>query len=82
MRAAIAKAMENEPEGPDRDYWTTGPDGQGDQGEVRHEEVQADAADGDAGPASAAAGSSSTCWRTRKARSPEGPAVRRIRSAG
>ena len=24
VKAAIAKAMENEPEGPDRDYWTTG----------------------------------------------------------
>jgi hypothetical protein len=23
VRAAIAKAMEHEPEGPDRDYWTT-----------------------------------------------------------
>ena len=23
VRVAIAKAMENEPEGPDRDYWTT-----------------------------------------------------------
>ena len=51
VKTAIAKALENEPEGPNKDYWTTdfhrGPD----QGEVPHDEVQAKPFDGDLGAA-------------------------------